>query len=253
MDYTVSELATISGVTIRTLRFYDEIGLLRPAYVGENGYRYYGEKQLLLLQQILFFRELGFELKEIKRIIRQSDFDTLRTLQLHQKTLQEKIIRMNKLVNTINTTINYLEDKQTMEEKELFYGFDREKQAEYEETLRKRYGEKIQAHIEQSKAQVKDWTMQDWQKSGKEFDTLCIDLVAQLKQGNSLDSVQVQAIIKRHYEWLKNFWTPNKESYIGLSYGYMEKEWHERFNTYHPKLAQYLSEGMRIFAKRNLS
>jgi MerR family transcriptional regulator, thiopeptide resistance regulator len=249
MDYTVSELANISGVTIRTLRFYDEIGLLRPAYVADNGYRYYGKKQLLLLQQILFFRELGFELKEIKEAITQSDFDKMHTLRLHQQTLQEKITRLNNLVNTIDTTINYLEGKQTMEEKKLFYGFDTEKQTQYEESLRKRYGNRIEAHIKQSKAHVKDWTMQDWQKSGKEFDAICKDLAIHLEQGNSVDSPQVQTIIKRHYEWLKKFWTPNKESYIGLGIGYTEKEWNERFEPYHPKLAQYLAEGMNFFAE----
>lgn len=65
MAYTVNKLAKCSGVSARTLRFYDEIGLLKPAYVGDNDYRYYEEEQLLMLQQILFYRELGFPLNDI--------------------------------------------------------------------------------------------------------------------------------------------------------------------------------------------
>ena len=75
MDYTVKELAQISGISIRPLHWYDEVGLLKPAYHGSNGYRYYEEEQLLILQQILFFRELGFELKKIRKVLGRGDFD----------------------------------------------------------------------------------------------------------------------------------------------------------------------------------
>ena len=78
MAYTVKELAQISGVSIRTLHWYDEVGLLNPAYHGSNGYRYYEEEQLLILQQILFFRELGFELKQIRKVL-ASQLTHLRT------------------------------------------------------------------------------------------------------------------------------------------------------------------------------
>ena len=84
MAYTVKKLAKLSGVSIRTLRFYDDIGLLKPAYYGDNKYRYYEEKQLLMLQQILFFRELGFSLVDIQRIIDSSDFDKTASLNSHR-------------------------------------------------------------------------------------------------------------------------------------------------------------------------
>jgi DNA-binding transcriptional MerR regulator len=74
MAYTIKKLARISGISVRTLRFYDEIGLLKPAYYGDNKYRYYEEEQLLMLQQILFYRELGFALNDIQRIIRSDNF-----------------------------------------------------------------------------------------------------------------------------------------------------------------------------------
>lgn len=252
MHYTVSKLAKLSGVTVRTLRFYDEVGLLSPAYVAENGYRYYSEAQLLLLQQILFFREIGFELKNIKEILKQTGFDKVESLRLHKKVLYEKIGRMKQLVDTISTTITYLEDRQAMDEKDIFTGFDTAKQNMYEEMLYKRYGQKIESHMKQSRQKTKDWVMQDWQKSGEDFDAICSDLAELIKQQKSMDSQEVQAIIKRHYQWLQAFWIPCKDSYIGLGQGYCEKEWNERFKKYGPHFAEHLAEGMKIFAEKNL-
>src|SRR6266498_4162453 len=91
MAYTVKQVAAMSGVSVRTLHFYDETGLLKPAYHGANGYRFYEEPQLLTLQQILFYRELGFELKEIKRILGRADFDKVAALESHRKVLQKNL------------------------------------------------------------------------------------------------------------------------------------------------------------------
>src|SRR5580693_668450 len=88
MAFTVNKLAKLSGVSVRTLHFYDEIGLLKPAYYGDNNYRYYEEAQLLMLQQILFFRELGFQLNDIQRIIASPDFDKIKALESHRKILE---------------------------------------------------------------------------------------------------------------------------------------------------------------------
>src|SRR6476620_10539834 len=101
MAFTVKQVAEMSGVSVRTLHFYDETGLLKPAYVGANGYRFYEEAQLLLLQQILFYRELGFELKEIKRILGRSDFEKVAALESHRKVLQKSLARSRKLIVTI--------------------------------------------------------------------------------------------------------------------------------------------------------
>src|SRR4051794_12047571 len=114
MAYTVKKVAAISGVSVRTLHFYDETGLLKPAYVGANGYRFYEEPQLLALQQILFYRELGFELKQIKRILGRADFEILAALRSHRKTLQKNIARTSRLLETIDKTIKHLKGTKTM-------------------------------------------------------------------------------------------------------------------------------------------
>src|SRR6058998_1814520 len=91
MAYTVKQVAAMSGVSVRTLHFYDETGLLKPAYHGANGYRFYEEPQLLTLQQILFYRELGFELKQIQRILSRSDFDKIGALESHRRLLRQDL------------------------------------------------------------------------------------------------------------------------------------------------------------------
>src|SRR5215470_5707729 len=107
MAYTVKQVARMSGVSVRTLHFYDEVGLLKPAYVGANGYRFYEEPQLLTLQQILFYRELGFELKQIKQILTRPEFDKIAALKEHREVLGEKAARTQTLLATIDKTIQH--------------------------------------------------------------------------------------------------------------------------------------------------
>lgn len=123
MAYTVKQVAELSGVSVRTLHFYDEVGLLKPAYQAANGYRFYDEPQLLMLQQILFYRELGFELKQIKQIVSSPNFEKISALQSHRQVLQETLVRTHRLLETIDKTIEHLKGTTTMPNKELFAGF----------------------------------------------------------------------------------------------------------------------------------
>lgn len=123
MAYTVKKVSAMSGVSVRTLHFYDELGLLKPAYVGENGYRFYKEEQLLVLQQILFYRELGMELKQIKEILGNKDFDTVSALESHRKVLEEGLGRTRKLLETVDKTIEHLKGRRKMKSEEMFAGF----------------------------------------------------------------------------------------------------------------------------------
>jgi DNA-binding transcriptional MerR regulator len=123
MAYTVKEVAQMSGVSVRTPHFYHEAGLLAPAYVAANGYRFYEEPQLLTLQQILFYRELGFELKEIKRVLAHTDQGRLAALESHRVRLQETLGRTARLIETIDRTIEHLKGSSVMRNEELFAGF----------------------------------------------------------------------------------------------------------------------------------
>src|SRR6478609_419008 len=102
MAYTVKQVAAMSGVSVRSLHFYDEVGLLKPAYHGANGYKFYEEPQLLTLQQILFYRELGFELKQIQQILGQAEFEIVAALQSHRRVLQTNLSRTRLLIETID-------------------------------------------------------------------------------------------------------------------------------------------------------
>src|SRR3954469_9060964 len=93
MAYTVKQVATLSGVSVRTLHFYDEAGLLKPAYHGANGYRFYEEPQLLILQEILFYREMGCELKQIKEVLNRTGFEVVEALKSHRNVMQQKLAR----------------------------------------------------------------------------------------------------------------------------------------------------------------
>ena len=126
MSYTVKKLAKLSGISIRTLRFYDELGLLKPAYYGDNHYRYYEEEQILMLQQILFYRELGFPLNDIQKIISSDDFNKIDALISHKQVLEQNLDRTKRLIKTIGQTISHLRGEITMRDEELFTGFAHE-------------------------------------------------------------------------------------------------------------------------------
>jgi DNA-binding transcriptional MerR regulator len=123
MAYTVKQVAAMSGVSVRTLHFYDETALLKPAYTKANGYRIYEEAQLLMLQQILFYRELGFELKRIKPILAQAKFQKAAALRSHRKVLEQNVTRTRTLIETIDRTIKHLNGTKKMNSEELFTGF----------------------------------------------------------------------------------------------------------------------------------
>lgn len=256
--YTVKKLANLSGISIRTLRFYDEIGLLKPAYYGDNKYRYYEEEQLLMLQQILFFRELGFSLADIQKIVSNSDFDKINSLKSHRQVLENNLGQTKALIKTIDKTIAHLRGKTQMSNEELFVGFDPEKQKEYETYLINRLGEdKVKDSMDASRNKMKNWTTEDWDKFGKEWDAICKELAILLEKNLKADAPEVQKIIQRHYRWLP--WTGatcTKEAYIGLGQGYTEFEWKKAFLLYdsnHPRLAKFMAEAMKIFAEKELS
>ena len=123
MAYTVKQVAAMSGVSVRTLHFYDETALLKPAYTKANGYRIYEEAQLLMLQQILFYRELGFELKRIKKVLGQPKFQKAAALRSHRKVLEKNVTRTRMLIETIDKTIQHLKGTKKMKSEELFTGF----------------------------------------------------------------------------------------------------------------------------------
>jgi DNA-binding transcriptional MerR regulator len=252
MAYTVTKIAKLSGVSVRTLHFYDEIELLKPAYYGDNNYRYYEEAQLLILQQILFFRELGFQLSDIQRIISSPDFDKMKALESHRKILEKNLSQTQQLIETVDKTIAHLRGKETMKLEEIFLGFNAEKQKLYENFLVD--SGVSQDVINKSKDKIKNWTKEQWMENKREADKIHAELVSAINHHLDPSSPEVQKLIKKHYQMTTAFWTPTRETYIGLSQLYCSHpDFVKFYDEIHPKLLRFLVEAMKIFAEHELS
>ncbi len=251
MAYAVKELAKLSGISVRTLHWYDEIGLLKPAYHAANGYRYYEEEQLLLLQQILFFKELGFSLDDIQKLLSQNDFDNLKALYAHRQTLEEDINRKHSLIATIDKTIQYLKGKDTMTAKEFYYGFDSQKQNEHEKYL---VDNNIlsQDFLDECNAKVKDWTENEKRAFIDDIEKIMNALIVCLEIKLEPSSKEVQDLIYQHYIWLERTWTPTKEKYLGLAQLYETPEFRVFYDSRHPELFEYMIKAMHFYANKNL-
>ncbi|MHB8627365.1 MAG: MerR family transcriptional regulator [Aggregatilineales bacterium] len=243
--YTVKQLSDLAEVSVRTLHYYDEIGLLSPSKVGVNGYRYYDDTALLRLQQILFYREIGLELTHIKAILDSPDFDLLAALRSHRSVLQGKINRLEKLVRTVDSTIMDLVGEVNMSKKQLFEGFSEEKQKEYERSARLQYGPEI---VNESVRRWNSYTKADKDKIGEEGNQIYGGLVEALEAGKSAHSAEVQALLERWHNHLRYFYEPTLEILRGLGGLYNSSpDFIATFQKLHPKLPEYLQEGITAY------
>lgn len=256
MRYTVNKLAKLSGVSPRTLRFYDNIGLLKPAFYGDNQYRYYEEEQLLMLQQILFFRELGFPLGDIQQILSSNDFDKIKSLKTHKSMLKASLERTETLIKTIDKTILHIEGKVTMHVEEFFDQIrlrDSTIQKDYEKYLVGR-GIISQEEMDQSWEKIKHWDQSDWDTFKTEGNTFYKDMVEAILNELSPDSLEVQELVNKQYLLITPLWTFNKASYIKLAESYREDANFQNFcEIFHPKLLEFLVESMLVYAQHRLS
>lgn len=253
MAYTVKQLANMSNVSVRTLHWYDEKGLLKPAYYGDNGYRYYAEKELLLLQQILFFKELGFNLSDIQKLLVQNDFDNVKALETHKQSLLNEVNRKNDLIATIDKTLSHLRGKQIMEHKELYAGFDPVKQKEYEQYLEGEYGAHADKLLKQSHQRTAKWNKDQWDGVKSAIDAIHTDLANAIDSGLTPDSHEVQNIVARHFELQNRFYDVTKEVYLGLADLYAQHpDFRKVLIKYHPEMIEYLGQAISYYVDNNL-
>lgn len=254
--YTVSEVAKASGVSVRALHHYDEIGLLKPGHVGENGYRYYGRDELLRLQQVLFHRELGLPLEEIRQVLDDPGFDRVAALRAHRVRLMAEAKRYRELLKTLDATLSELEGETDVKDKAMFRGFDPAKQAAHEVWLVERYGDQMQARIDEAKDRVKDWTQSDFDRAHLEFEGIEAELAGAMIQGLPADSDAVRSITRRLHGWVGRSWNrpPTAEAFCGLAVLYQENpEFRARYEARASGLTDYLAEAVRAFAKAELA
>lgn len=253
MEYTVQKLGKMAGVSTRTLRYYDEIGILKPARINSSGYRIYGEKEVDRLQQILFYRELGVSLESIKEIITSPSFDGTAALREHREKLLEKREQLNMLIANVDKTIAATEGRIKMSNKEKFEGFKQkmidENEKKYGEEIREKYGDET---IDKSNKKLKNMTEEQYaelEKLGRDV----IETLSKAFETGDPEGELAQKAADLHRQWLSYSWPSySKEAHAGLAQMYVDDE---RFTAYYdknqPGLAAFLRDAILIYTGMN--
>lgn len=249
MEYTVYQLGTLAGISSRTLRYYDEIGLLKPARINSSGYRIYGQIQVERLQHILFYRELGLSLEEIRGYITATDFDEIAALREHRARLLDKKAHLEDLIENVDKSIAYREGKIMMTDQERFAGFKRklveDNEAQYGPEIREKYGNKA---VDQSNQKVLNMTAQQLEEVNRldrEFKEI---LAKAYETGDPAGSLAQQAA-DLHRQWLCFSWNQySKAAHAGLAQMYVDDP---RFTAHYdekqPGTAAFLRDAILIY------
>jgi len=252
VNWSIAEVAQMSKVTSRTLRHYDQIGLLKPAHVAGNGYRYYEQEQLLRLQDILLLRELGLGLPAIADVV-NGQRDSIEALRRHEQWLHGERDRLGRLADTVSRTIRQLQGGDQMSAPELFEGFA-DRQARLETDLVAQHGEGVREHFHTARRATKEWTQQDYldaQRRGDEIDDM---VLAVMRSGATPDSPEALDVLDAHYRAVAQFWTPDRDSYTNLGQLYVDNpEFKARYDAKAPGLAEYLRDATAAYAILRLS
>jgi DNA-binding transcriptional MerR regulator len=217
--YTVNQLAQMAGISVRALHHYDEIGLLKPAFTGENRYRYYGEEELLRLQQI------------------QAE-------------------RYARMVKTIDRTIARLKGDRAMKDADLYSGVvSPEKQAEYEAWLVDRYGSAMEADIERSRKAMAEMSETERAEMMAGLKSIEDGLAEALRRGLPPQAAALDPMIERHRRWVAAAWGRDcaPQAYAGLADVYEHPDFRRRYEAIETGFADYLVTAMRAWAKRQAS
>lgn len=244
--FTVKQLSKLAGITPRTLHYYDEIELLKPSRIGENGYRYYGEGALLRLQQILLYRELDLPLDQIKQIMGRRDFNVLGALESHREHLSRRIAHLERLISTVDATILHLKGLKEMSDKQFFAGFSDEEQAAYEKEAMQMYDPET---VKASSRKWKGYSAAEKQRIGEEGNAIYRDLLLAMPKGAS--SPEAQACVERWRRHIEYFWTPSDEQLLGLADGYnADPRFKANFDQIHPQLAAFIREAVKVYVSQ---
>jgi len=249
MEYTVQKLGSLAGISTRTLRYYDEIGILKPARINSSGYRIYGQVEVNRLQQIMFYRELGVNLDKIKDIVTSAAFDETTALMEHREKLLAQRQQLDILIANLDKTIENQKGRIKMTDKEKFEGFKKklidENEQKYGKEIREKYGEE---QVKESNKKFQNMTEEQY----KEFEKLGEDILATLEQayktGDPAGELGQKAA-DMHRRWLEFSWgSYNKEAHAGLAQMYVDDE---RFTAYYdkkqPGLAKFLRNAIYVY------
>lgn len=249
MEYTVQKLASLAGISTRTLRYYDEIEILKPARINSSGYRIYGQSEVDKLQQILFYRELGVSLEQIREIVTSPSFDGVTALKEHREKLLEKRKQLDLLIANVNKTIAVTEGRTKMIDKEKFEGFKQkmidENEKKYGEEIREKYGKDS---VEKSNAKLMKMTQEEYDSMVNLENQVKVALAEAFKTGDPSSDL-AQKAAELHKQWLTYSWAQySKEAHAGLAQMYVDDE---RFTAYYdekqPGTAVFLRDAILIY------
>ena len=252
--YSVKKLAKLAGVSVRTLHHYDQIGLLKPSTRTRAGYRLYNEKELLRLQQILFYKELDFSLQEICHILDEPDFDLIQALESHKAALQSRRDRIATLLVTIDKTISKLKSNVMLKDEELYEGLPKEKAAAYRKEAEEKWGKDA---VERSENYLRKMSKEELHTLKADFERNWKKLASMVHEDPA--SPKVQEEVALHYSMIRQFWgtasspDPQAEAYKGLGELYISDE---RFTTIdgkaNPEFASFMCKAMAHFVETRL-
>jgi len=253
MEYTIQELAQMSGVSTRTLRYYDEIGLLKPERTNDAGYRFYGQLEVDMLQQILFYRALDMKLATIQQIIQASDFQPKEALETHRAALLKRKEQLERILQTVERTIQSIEEERPMANEEKFNGFKEklieENEKQYGQEIRAKYGDD---QVDASNAKLMNMTEEQYQAMQQLEQQLFDRLKEAMEIGDTNNDVAME-VAELHKRWLCFKWSQySKEAHAGIAQMYMADE---RFTAYYDEriakgAAQFLHDTIIHYTKK---
>ncbi|MDY7229500.1 MerR family transcriptional regulator [Hyalangium rubrum] len=250
MSLTVSQVARLAGVSVRALHHYDEIGLLRPSGRSEAGYRLYEQRDLQQLQQVLFFKELGFALEEITRIMGDPAFDLRAALRMQRQLLTERATRVHALIGAVDAALESLEKGTVMTKEEMFEVFGDFDPSKYEDEVRERWGN-TEAYKESARRTSK-YAKKDWERIKAEGEQISRDLAAQLAAGKAPTDPRVMELAEQHRGYISRWFYPcSPEMHRGLGELYVnDSRFTENIDKERPGLAQFMRDAFRANSER---
>lgn len=249
----MQKLAKLAGISARTLRYYDEFGILKPARINSSGYRIYGRPEVDLLQQILFYRELGLSLENIKAIVTSPSFDGTKALRTHHGKLMAKREQLDRLISNVEKTLTEREGRITMSDTEKFEGFKQkmieDNEQAYGKEARGKYGDEA---VDRSNKQLMNMTEEQYSAVQKIEEDMFASLAEGMKTGDSAGEA-AQRAADLHRQWLTFFWgSYSPEAHAGVAQMYVDDE---RFTAYYDKrgagLARFLRDAVHAYTAKS--
>lgn len=250
MGHTVGQVAKVAGISVRTLHHYDEIGLLEPSERSAAGYRLYTDDDLVTLQQVMFFRELGFGLDDIGRLMHDPAFDRREALRLQHRMLADKAAQLMKMMDAVDRTLDGLQKGSTMEKEEMFEVFGDFNPAEYEEEVQERWGH-TDAYKESAR-RTKKYTKADWQRFKDESEQIGTDTAGLMDAGVPATDARAMDLAEQARQQIDTWFYPcSHEMHVNLAEMYIvDPRFMATYEKIHVGMAQYWHDAILANAKR---